>query len=211
MRQHHVKRVDGRDAEMGQQVTLIAPVDLPLRAGHHFEPAVQTGQPILIRLLQLGGDPRPSLRQEHLHPLIVAGEAVLRDQPLVDHRAFQRQLGAQPSLDPLHERIDQPRLGAHSRWRDRRDGGRILGQILTHCPPVTAALAANLNQRCARSMQGAETTNVHPGLRIQDHEQGHPSVCLLGGGQPKGDPYSGSERLNAPRPTYTSGRTKNDI
>src|SRR5215213_4497160 len=28
-------------------------------------------------------------------------------------------------------------------------------------------------------MQGAETTNVHPGLRIQDHEQGTlRSVCL---------------------------------
>src|SRR5215210_208769 len=34
---------------------------------------------------------------------------------------------------------------------------------------------------------------------------------LLGVDEPKGDPHSGGRELNAPRPTYTSGRTENDI
>jgi hypothetical protein len=36
-------------------------------------------------------------------------------------------------------------------------------------------------------VQGAETTNVHPGLRIQDHEQVTLRSVCLAGGQPKGD------------------------
>jgi hypothetical protein len=42
-------------------------------------------------------------------------------------------------------------------------GGRVLSQILTNRAPITTALAADLNERGARSMQGAETMNVHPG------------------------------------------------
>ena len=37
-----------RDADVGEQVALVAPVDLGLRAGHHLEPAVQPGQRVLI-------------------------------------------------------------------------------------------------------------------------------------------------------------------
>ena len=33
---------------MGEQVTLVAPVDLGLRTGDDFEPAVQPGQRVLI-------------------------------------------------------------------------------------------------------------------------------------------------------------------
>jgi hypothetical protein len=35
-------------------------------------------------------------------------------------------------------------------------------------------------------MQGAETTNVHPALRIQDHEQVTLRAHLLGGGRTEG-------------------------
>jgi hypothetical protein len=192
MRQHHVKRVDGWDADVGQQVTLVAPINLSLGARDHLEPAVQTRQRVVIRLIQLGRDPWPSLGKEHLDPLIVAGETVLGDQPLMDHGALQPQISPQPRLDDRHERGNEQRLAAGPRRTRRRDRGSILGQIPTNRAPITTALAANLGERGARSMQGAETTNVHPGLRIQDHEQGHPSVCLLGGGQPKGDPSLGT-------------------
>jgi hypothetical protein len=40
---------------------------------------VQPGQRVLVRTAQLRGDPRPRLGQEHLHPLVVAGEPVLGD------------------------------------------------------------------------------------------------------------------------------------
>jgi hypothetical protein len=58
-------------------------VDLGLRPGHDLEPAMQPAQRIVVDLLVLGGDPGPpGLVQDHLDPLVVAGEAVLGDQPL---------------------------------------------------------------------------------------------------------------------------------
>ena len=38
-----------RDADVGQQVALIAPVDLGLRPGHDLEPAVQPAQRVVVR------------------------------------------------------------------------------------------------------------------------------------------------------------------
>ena len=186
MAEHHVEGVHGRDADMGQQVALIAPIDLSLRTRHHLEAAVQTGQLVVVGLGQLGCDPRSGFGQEHLDPLIVTGETVPGDQPLIDHRPLQVDGIAQPRLHQRDERGDQQRLRPSPRWTGWRDRGSILGQILTNRPPITAALTADLSERRASSMQRAETTNVHPGLRIQDHEQGHPSVGLLGGRQTEG-------------------------
>ena len=171
---------------MGQQVALIAPVDLSLRTRDDLEPAVQTAQRVLVPVSEFGGDPRPGFGQEHLDPLVVAGEAVLGDQPLMDHRALDPQIGPQPRLHQRDERGDQQRLRADPRRAGRRNRGSILGQILTNRAPITAALTADLSERGARSMQGAETTNVHPGLRIQDHEQVTLRARLLGGGRTEG-------------------------
>ena len=44
-------------------------------------------------------------------------------------------------------------------------------------------------------MQGAETTNVHPGLRIQAHEQGPLRSVCLAVDRPKVDPSLGRKRL----------------
>jgi hypothetical protein len=49
---------------------------------------MDSGQPALIIRGQLGGDPRQGIRKEHLDPLIVAGEIVPGDQPLMDHPAL---------------------------------------------------------------------------------------------------------------------------
>ena len=65
----------GRDGT--EDVALVSPVDLGLRARDHLEPAVQPGQRVVVVLGELGRDPRPGLGQEHLHPLVVAGEGVL--------------------------------------------------------------------------------------------------------------------------------------
>jgi len=194
---------------VGQQVTLVAPVNLGLGTRDHLEPAVQTGQRVVIRLIQLGSDPWPGLGKEHLDPLIVAGETVLGDQPLMDHRAFQPQISPQPRLDDRHERGNEQRLTAGPRRTRRRDRGSILGQIPTNRAPVAAALAADLGERGARSMQGAETTNVHPGLRIQDHEEVTLRVVYLAVDAPKGDPAQNEKGLNSP--SDTSGRTENGI
>jgi hypothetical protein len=100
---------------MGQQVTLVAPVNLRLRTRDDLETAMQTTQRVVVGLLQRGGDPRPGLGQEHLDSLVVTGKAVIGGQPLMDHGPFQGQIGSQPRLDQLHKRLDQSRLGARSR------------------------------------------------------------------------------------------------
>jgi hypothetical protein len=171
---------------MGQQVTLIAPIDLSLSTRHHLETTVQTAQRVLVPVGEFGRDARPGLGQEHLDPLVVAGEAVLGDQPLMHHRAFDGQIGPQPPLHQRDEPGNQQRLRAHPGRAFRRNRGSILGQILTNRPPITAALTTDLSKRGACSMQGAETTNIHPGLRIQDHEQVTLRARLLGGRRTEG-------------------------
>ena len=106
---------------MGQQVALVAPVNLRLRTRDDLEAVVQTPQRVVVGLGQRGGDPRPGLGQEHLDPLVVAGEAVLGDQPLMDHCAFDGQIGTQPPLDHINERGDQQRLHPSPRRAFRRD------------------------------------------------------------------------------------------
>jgi hypothetical protein len=92
----------------------------------------------------------------------------------MDHRVFDPQIGTQPPLHQRDERGNHQRRGAGSRRAFRRDRDRVLGQILTDRPLITAAIPTDLSKRGACLVQGAETTNVHPGLRIQDHEQGSP-------------------------------------
>ena len=55
MAEHHVERVHSRDADMGEQITLITPVDLSLRARDDLEPAMQTAQQVVVGL----GSARP--------------------------------------------------------------------------------------------------------------------------------------------------------
>lgn len=55
--QRHVEGVDVPNADVGEQVAFLAPVDLGLRARDHLETAVQPDQRILIRDRQLGGHP----------------------------------------------------------------------------------------------------------------------------------------------------------
>jgi hypothetical protein len=131
---------------MGEEIALVAPVDLGLRTWDDFEAAVQPGQWIVVGLGQPGGDPRSGFGQEHLDPLIVTAEPILGDQPLMDHRAFDGQIGAQP---PLHHRYE---WGDHqwlrpSPWRtDRRNRGGVLGQIGLGC-----AFSRGASARCPRT------------------------------------------------------------
>ncbi|WP_349252355.1 hypothetical protein [Streptomyces virginiae] len=77
--QDHVERVHLLDPDVGEDAALIAPVDLVLAAGSDFEVAVQPRQ-VLIEA-EFGAATRPSLGNIHFHPLVVALEAVLVDQP----------------------------------------------------------------------------------------------------------------------------------
>jgi hypothetical protein len=97
---------------VGEDSAFVAPVDLGLSARDDFEPAVQPAQRTLIGLGQLGGDPRPGGGHIPLDPLVVASEAVLGDQPLVDHAGLQCDLGPQPGIHHRREPVDLARLSA---------------------------------------------------------------------------------------------------
>lgn len=59
-------------------------------------------------------------------------------------------------------------------------------------------------------MQHTETTNVHPGLLINDHEQRSPfGLVFIAVDEPKGDLTQGKNGLNSPN-TDTSARTPTD-
>jgi hypothetical protein len=206
-----VEGVEVRDTGLAEQVALFAPVDLRLSAGRHLEGAMQPAQPVLIAVGEFGGDPRPCLGQEDLDALVVAGEAVLGDQPLMNHGGLQRRVGTQPRLHQRIKRGDQQRLAARPPGAGLTVGrGRVLSQIPTNRAPVTAALTADLGERGARSMQGWKRRMFIQDSRSRIMSRGL-RARLLGGGQPRGAPHSGLKGLNAPRPTYTSGRTENDI
>ncbi len=51
---------------------------------------MQPPQPVLIRIIEFGGDDAADLRQVHLDALVRAGEPVLGHEALVDYRALQR-------------------------------------------------------------------------------------------------------------------------
>jgi len=157
-----------------EQVPLLTPIHLPLRAGRHLEPAVQPAQRVLIPAPELSSDPRPRLRQEHLHPLIGPGEAVLGDQPLMDHAALQHHVRPQPGLHHRHQRINQPRLGALPRRRRQRPTRRVDRQVLLHRLPVMPGLPGDLRHAHSRVPQDTEPSNVHPLLRIEDHANRSP-------------------------------------
>lgn len=64
---------------------LVTPVHLRLSSGNDLEPAVQTRK-FTGSGAQFLRDPGSGFLQIELDPLVVAGECILLDQPLVDHR-----------------------------------------------------------------------------------------------------------------------------
>lgn len=56
-----VKRIHRANPDVAEQPALIAPVDLPLPARNHLEPAMQTDKPIVVVLAKIGRDPRAGL------------------------------------------------------------------------------------------------------------------------------------------------------
>ncbi|GEC10652.1 hypothetical protein SSP24_83070 [Streptomyces spinoverrucosus] len=70
VRQRHVEGVDLRDADMGEDLALVSPVDLGLSPRDDLEPPVQARQ--LTRAdAQFLRDPGPGFLQIELHPLVV--------------------------------------------------------------------------------------------------------------------------------------------
>lgn len=156
VRRHHVERVHVRDADMGQHVASVAPVDLR-RA--HLEPATQPCTGLSSVMASSAAILGLASARNIFDPLVVAGDAVLGDKPLGEHRATTgRRRAATPRPAARKGRSAgaecPPAAGAkeaptaHPR------------PVLTHRAPVTAALTADLDIGGACFVQGAETTNV---------------------------------------------------
>ena len=137
-----MERIHLADPDVGQHAAFISPVDLALPARDHLEPTMQPGQRIVLGLPKIGRDPRPRLGDIHFHRLVVPGEPMLGDQPLVDHTRLQRDLPAQPGIHHTSERVDHPRLRAHPRWR-RRQARRLVGEVLLDRLPVMPGLPSD--------------------------------------------------------------------
>ena len=84
-------------------------------------------------------------------------------------------------------------------------GGRVLSQILTNRAPITTALAADLNERGARSMHGAETMNVHPGANPV------PALCRCAQPVPQAERPTDTLGPSCDRPSRLSGGSRQTI
>ena len=79
-----------------------------------------------------------------LDPLVVAVEAVLGDQPLVDHAGLQAWVGGQPGVDHRRDRVDLAGHRALPRRRGRRTGWGVGRQVLLDGAPVHTDLVGDL-------------------------------------------------------------------
>jgi hypothetical protein len=173
--QGHVERVDLRDPDMGEDLALIAPVDLRLSTGDDLEPTVQTRE-FARADAQLVRDPGPGFLQIDLDALVVAGEAVLLDQTLVDYRPFYEDLGSQHRVDQRRDLVHHPSLRLPVRRPVRRRDRRLPRQVLADRAPVQPGRLGDLRQAHRPGLvKTAETPQLQPAMRVQDHRQ--PPFC----------------------------------
>ena len=190
--------VNLRDPRMGEDAALIAPVHLGLRAGHDLEPAVQPCQ-LTGRIAQFRRDPGAGFLQVHLDPLIVAGKPVLPGQPLMDHRAPQQQLGAQPRVDHRGIRGDHLLAPVRPRRWLRRSHRAVSLQVLLDRPPVQPGLPGNLRDAHLSPPQRPEPAQLKPPLRLQHHQQ--PPVMITRS-RPQASSCHAALPANTPQPLH---------
>jgi hypothetical protein len=115
IRQGHVEAEGMQRPRCGRHLTLVAPVDLGLGTSQDLEAPMEA-----VRLGRRLGQASPILSDIDLDPLVVAGEAMLGDQPLPDHARLELRLAAQPGVDQVGVRIDQARARSPPGRRRRR-------------------------------------------------------------------------------------------
>ncbi len=171
VRQRHVERVDLRDAHVGEDLALVAPVDLGLGAGDDLEAAVHASE-FRRRDAEFLGDARPGLLNVELDPLVVAGEPVLRGQPLVDHRSLHQDFCPEHRVHQRRELVDHPRLRPPVRRPARRGCRTWCRQILADRLPVQPGLPGHLREADRPGLQQTpEAPQFQPSMRIQDHRR----------------------------------------
>ncbi|RPK93802.1 hypothetical protein EES46_04975 [Streptomyces sp. ADI98-10] len=173
--QRHVKRVDLRNADMGEDLALIPPVDLGLSTRNDLEPTVQTRQFAWADTPFLR-DPGPGFLQVELHPLIVDRDAVLLGQALVDHSSFEHDLGPEHCVDQRRDLVHHPPRPLICCLSLRpRERGWVL-QVLADRPAVQPGLLRDLPQAHRTGLvQRTKPPQLQPAMWIQEHRQ--PPLC----------------------------------
>lgn len=161
--------IDLFDADVREDLALVAPVHLGLGPWDDLEAAVQPAQ--FVRPdAQLGRDARPGLLQIELDALVVAGEAILLDQTLMHHRALDQQFCSQHRVDQGRHLGNHPRLRSLAAAAPRRARRSLRGEVLAHGLPVQTRLPGDLRDaHRTRRMQSAKTPQLRPAFLIQDH------------------------------------------
>ncbi|MGW7260850.1 hypothetical protein [Streptomyces sp. NPDC054834] len=104
---------------MGENLALVTPVRLCLGSRDDLETAVEIRK-FTRSEAQCLRDIGPGFLEIKLQPLVVAGETVLLDQPLVDDRTLDRDLGSQHRVDQRSDLVNHPvawpTVGRPTRW-----------------------------------------------------------------------------------------------
>jgi hypothetical protein len=101
VRQHHVEAEGVQRPGGGLDLTLVTPVDLGLGASQDLKAPVQVG-----RVGRCPDHTVPVLAHIDLDPLVVAVEAVVGDQPLIDRDRLELRLLSKPGVDQVGVRVD---------------------------------------------------------------------------------------------------------
>jgi hypothetical protein len=150
IRQGHVKTRHRQRPGRGLDLAFVAPVGLGLGPGEDLEAAVEPGR------LGVGvGQASPVLPDIDLDPLVVAGEAMLGDQPLPDHAGLELRLRPQPGVDQMGVWVGLAGAGSPPD-RCRQPGRRVGRQIPLDRPPVVAGLSGDLGPGRPGLGQGLE-------------------------------------------------------
>src|SRR6266705_7160193 len=136
-----------------------------------------------VGLVQAG----PGLADVDLHPLVVATQPMLGDQPLMDHARLQPRLGPQPG-------VDQAGVGVELAWarpapgRCRQRGQSLRGQVALDGPPVMTGLPGDLRPGGPGLGERLARVQFHPLLLRADHAL-HPPTRQIGPYQSEDGPH----------------------
>lgn len=193
VRERRVERVDVADADMAQQSPSLPQSTWGLGAWNVLEPTVQPGQRVFILSGELGGDLRPSLGQESFHALVPPVKpctSTSRSWITVPVEVTSARTHASITCTRGMFTID--RVPARAGAAGEAEGCPRPGT--PHRAPIDHALAGDLGIGGAGGMQGAETTDVHPGLESRIMDRSPLGLGYIAVDVPDGDPAQGEQK-----------------
>ncbi|GHD49659.1 hypothetical protein GCM10010335_59380 [Streptomyces galbus] len=141
-----------------------------LSTRNDLEPAVQTHK-FTGSDTQFLRDSGPGFLQMELHPLVVAGQSVLLDQPLADDHT-RDQIPARSTASISGPTSSTTRAGPTTARPPRRRHGCLGRQLLRNRPTVQPGLLRDLRQADRTALtQIAKPAKYQPPMRAHNHDQ----------------------------------------